>query len=91
MSHKATDVGEITQGENMLGERRPGPSFLHHQHLIADEQRRCWGKRRKTRTKVAKEEPRRESLQERNEGQCPIAPSAQGEGVSKTPSEKAAH
>lgn len=90
MSHKATDVGEITQGENMLGERRPGPSFLHH-HLMADEQRRCQGKRRKTRTKVAKEQPRRESFQDRNEGQCPIALSAQGRGVSKAPSEKAAH
>lgn len=52
-------VGEITQGENMLGEGRPGPTFLQRQHLTADEQRGGQEKGRKSRTEVAKEEPRK--------------------------------
>lgn len=53
VSHKATDVGEINQGKNMLGEMRE-QSFQGLQHLVAGEKRRRQGTRWETKTAVAK-------------------------------------
>lgn len=64
VSHAATDVGKIPQGESMLGEMRSGPGFLK-----ARGNRRCQGNRKNTRTTEA--DKGRGGSQEKNHQPCP--------------------